>query len=200
MPVVPLTIWTIFDACGPPLPFDPNVTPVVPPYNLTKFDACGPPVPFDPNLMLVVPPYHLNNIWCLWSPLTISTKFDACGPPLPFEQYLMPVVPPYYLTQIWCQWSSLTYIIALIALCELKMERRLTNQRYIIALIPLCRPNLMPVVPHLPFEQYLMPAVPLTMLPKFDACDPPYLYYSPNCAVRTENGATIVDWLIKAIL
>ncbi len=144
----PLTIWTIFDACGPPLPF-------------------------DPNLMLVVPSYHLTEIWCLWSPLTISTKFDACGPPLPFEQYLMPVVPPYCLTQIWCQWSSLTYIIALIALCELKMERRLTNQRYIIALIALCRPNLMPVVPPYHLNNIWCLRSPLTMLPKFDACDPP---------------------------
>ncbi len=63
--------------------------PVVPPYHLTKFDACGPPLPFDPNLIPVVPPYHLTEISSLWSPfqfypnlmpvvpLTIRHNFDV---------------------------------------------------------------------------------------------------------------------------
>ncbi len=155
---------TKFDACGPPLPFDRNLMPVVPPYDLNniwclwspltilpKCDGCGLSFLFDPNLMPMVLPYDLTRIWCLWSPLDIWPKFDACGPPLPFDPNLTRVVPPYQLTEIWCLWSHLniwakfdacvpplpfdpnlmpvvplTYIIALIALCGLKMERRLS--------------------------------------------------------------------------
>ncbi len=136
MPVVPpyhvTKIWCLWS----PLPCDQNLMPVVPPYHLTKiwwlwspltsrcqktqavdlwfgvtktqgyslmiwchknakFDACGPPLAFD-------------QIWCLWSPLSIWPKFDACGPPLPCDQNLMPVVPPYHVTKIWGLWSPLT--------------------------------------------------------------------------------------------